>query len=122
MARAKKMDKTVDYEKGVVSFKILSDGSEVVCDTTKLPAEIKSKLIPLAISHRIGDAAAGRDGKDAFESMSKVWDGLMKGNFTIRTAAKKGVSKADIKAKLDSLKGKEATAAAELLEKLGITL
>ena len=122
MARAKKMDKTVDYEKGVVSFKILSDGSEVVCDTNKLPAEIKSKLIPLAISHRIGDAAAGRDGKDAFESMSKVWDGLMKGNFTIRTAAKKGVSKADIKAKLDSLKGKEATAAAELLEKLGITL
>lgn len=122
MARAKKLDKTVDYEKGVVSVKVLSDGSEIVCDTNSLPDEIKAKLIPLAISHRIGDAAAGRDGKDALESMTKVWEGLMAGNFTIRQPAKKGVSKADISAKLASLSGKEASAAAALLEKLGITL
>ena len=122
MARAKKLNKDVDYDKGVVSFTVLSTGDELVCDTTKLPKEIQAKLVPLAVNHRIGDAAAGRDGKDALESMKKVWDGLMEGNFTIRTAAKKGVSKADIKAKLDSLSGKEATAAAALLEKLGISL
>lgn len=122
MARERRLDKKVDYNTGVVTVTVLSTGQTVTCDTNALPQEIKNKLIPLAISHRIGDAAAGADGQEAFESMSKVWDGLMAGNFTVRQPAKVGISASSIKEKLAGLTGKDAAAAAALLEKLGIKL
>lgn len=122
MARVRRLEKNVDYENGVVSVKVIATGQEVVCDSNQLPEEIKAKLIPLALSHRIGDSAAGREGEEAFEAMTKVWEGLMAGNFTIRQPAAKGLSKKEITEKLASLSGKEATAAAALLKKLGISL
>jgi len=121
MARERRLDKNVDYEKSIVTVKVISNGATLVCDATKLPQAIKDKLLPLAVSHRIGDAAAGLDGDEAFASMQKVWDGLMAGNFTIRAAAQpKGLPVADIKSKLAALSGSEAKAAAALLEKLGL--
>ena len=122
MARIRRLEKSVDYDNGVVSVKVIATGQELVCDSNQLPAEIKGKLIPLALSHRIGDSAAGREGEEAFDAMTKVWEGLMAGNFTIRQPAAKGLSKKEIQEKLSSLSGKEASAAAALLEKLGITL
>lgn len=122
MARQRRLTKTVDYESGLVTVQVISTGQDLVCDTKLLPEEIQMKMIPFGISHRIGDAAAGRDGDEAMDSMKKVWDGLMSGNFTIRQPRTPGITKADIKDKLSTLKGKEATAAAALLEKLGITL
>ncbi len=122
MARTRKLEKSVDYDKGIVKVKVISTGKEIVCDVSTLPKEIQAKLIPFAISHRIGDAAAGRDGDEALEAMTKVWEGLVAGNFTIRQPATKGLTKKDISEKLAALKGPEATAAAALLEKLGISL
>lgn len=120
--KERRLEKSVNYETGVVTVKVLSTGQELVCDTNLLPEGIKAKLIPLAINHRIGDSAAGLDGAEAFDSMKKVWDGLVAGNFSIRQPAKVGISKSAITEKLASLTGKEATAAAELLKKLGIEL
>lgn len=120
--RSRRLEKTVDYENGTVKFTVVSTGQDLVCDTKLLPAEIKAKLIPLAISHRIGDAAAGADGVEALTQMQKVWEGLCAGNFTIRTPAKKGLDVAAIKTLIQTLSGKEATAAAALFEKLGIKL
>lgn len=122
MARQRRLTKTVDYENGVVTVQVISTGQDLICDTKLLPEDIKAKMIPFGIAHRIGDAAAGRDGAEAFDSMSKVWNGLIEGNFTIRQPRTPGITKADIQEKLSTLKGKEATAAAALLEKLGITL
>ena len=123
MARARKLEKDVNYETGVVTLTVLSNGKQIVADTNAYPDDIKSKLIPLAVSHRLGDAAAGKDGDEAAEAIQKVQDGLMAGNFTIRVAAaSKGIKKSDIKAKLEGLSKKEKDAAAALLATLGIEL
>ena len=79
-------------------------------------------LVPYGINHKLGDAASGKDGKEAVEAMEAVWEEMMKGNFTVRKPGKQKVSKDDIREKMSTLKGKEAEAAAALLEKLGITL
>lgn len=121
MAKTRKLGKTVDYTTGIVAFTVLSIGESLNCDSTQLPEEIKAKLIPLAISHRIGDAAAGRDGQDALDSMTKVWKALLSGDFSVRTPAS-GITKASITEKLAGLDENEAAAAAALLEKLGISL
>ena len=120
--RTRKLEKAVDYVKGIVEVKVLSIGKSLVCDVAELPKEILQKLIPLAISHRIGDAAAGRDGDEALASMTKVWEGLKAGDFTIRKAAKKGITKEDLSERMAALSGKDATVAAEIMKKLGIEL
>lgn len=120
--RARKLEKAVDYEKGVVTITVLSTGQAVVANAAELPKEIAAKLVPLALNHRLGDAAAGKDGEEAFEAISKVWEGLKAGNFTIRTPAQKGLTKSDLKDKLAGLKGDDAKNAAELLKKMGIIL
>ena len=120
--RTRKLEKAVDYAKGIVEVKVLSIGKSLVCDVAELPKEILKKLIPLAISHRIGDAAAGRDGDEALASMTKVWEGLKAGDFTIRKAAKKGITKEDLSERMAALSGKDATVAAEIMKKLGIEL
>lgn len=121
MAKTRKLSKKVDYEKGVVEFTVLSTGDILTCDTAKLPPAVAKKLVPLAINHRIGDAAAGRDGAEALASMTKVWEALMSGDFSVRTPAS-GITKASIVEKLSNLDKKEAAEAAALLKKLGITI
>ena len=120
--RARKIAREIDYDKGIVTFTIKSSGETLVCDVSQLPTEIFRKLVPLAVNHRVGDAAAGREDDAALESMKKVWEGLCAGNFTIRQPAAPAISKNDIKEKLSGLSGKEASAAKALLEKLGIAL
>jgi hypothetical protein len=121
--RARRLDKKADYTNQVVTVKVLSTGAELICDAKTLPEEIRQKMITLGISHRIGDSAAGQDGAEALASMEKVWKGLVAGDFSVRApAAKAGISMADIQAKLAGLTGRDAAAAAALLEKLGIKL
>ena len=121
MAKTRKLQKAVNYETGVVTMTVISTGAKLEMDTKKLPKDVQAKLVPLAINHRVGDAAAGRDGEEALKSMAAVWDALMSGQFTVRTPAA-GLNKAKITEKLESLKGPEAAAAKALLEKLGISL
>ena len=120
--RKRKLDKDVNYETGVVTITVKSTGEKVVADSNKLSDKIKGMLIPLALNHRLGDAAAGKDGKEALEAIQKVWDGLLKENFTIRVAAAKGISKKDLAEKVAALKGPEAERAAAVLASLGIEL
>lgn len=123
MTRERRLEKKVDYANSTVSIKVIATGQEITCNANDLPADIQAKLVPLALSHRLGDAAAGLDGQEAYDAISKVWEGLKTGNFTIRTAAApKGVQLSDIASKLAGLTGKDAQLAAALLEKLGIKL
>jgi hypothetical protein len=122
MSRTKRLNKVVNYETGEVKVSVIATGQELVCNVSELNAEMCKKLVPLALSHRIGDAAAGKEGDEAFQAMTKVWEGLKAGNFTIRVAAVPGLKASDIKEKLAGLTGKDAAMAAALLEKLGIKL
>lgn len=122
MARKQKMKKEVDYEKGIVSLTVISNGKQVVADTNKLSPEIQKKLIPLAISHRLGDAAAGKDGDEAFEAVNKVWKGLLEGHWTVRAPAAPAITKKSISEKMDALPDAQKAQALKILEQLGITL
>jgi len=123
MARTRKLEKEINWEEGKVTFKVVSSGDILECEVTQLPKEIAAKMVPLAISHRIGDAAAGKDGAEAFESMTKVWDALTKGDFTVRApAGSKLPSKAKINEALDDMDDASRAAAQAVLEKLGISI
>ena len=119
--RVRKLEKTVDWETGTVTLKVVSTGATIVASASDLPKEIAAKMVPLAMSHRLGDAAAGQDGKEAEESIQKVWDALKAGNFTVKSpAGPKMPSKAKINEALDGMDAKSRKAAEAVLAKLGI--
>lgn len=91
-------------------------------DTAKLPADVQTKLVPFGAGHKLGDSAAGRKGTEAEDAINKVWDGLMKGDWSVRAPAVPKVSVADIAANFANLSDAEKKAAAPLLAALNITV
>jgi len=119
--RVRKLEKEIDWENGAVTFKVAASGDELICNVSDLPKDIAAKMVPLAVSHRIGDAAAGKDGAEAYESMKKVWEALVGGNFTVRApAGKKMPSKKAVNEALEEMDPKARKAAEAVLAKLGI--
>jgi hypothetical protein len=89
-------------------------------DVTKLPKEIQAKLPAFAITHKLGDAAAGDAGQEAVDSIMKTWEGLMAGNWAVRVPKGESVSMSALNSGIEKLPPKEAEAARALLLKLGI--
>ncbi len=90
-------------------------------DFAKLPANIKALLGPFGMASKLGDAAAGKEGKEAIDSINKVYEGLAKGDWSVRAPASEKVSKKSILDKYEAMPaGKEKDLAKGLLEKLGI--
>lgn len=104
----------------VVKITEIVTGKAMEFDFTKLPKEIQEKLGPFGLNHKLGDAAAGCSGQEAVDSIQKVWDGLVAGNWAVRAAKGESVSVNAITAGIDKLPPKEAEAAKALLIKLGI--
>lgn len=118
---AKKEKKlTRKIEGNIVSFTELTTNKSVSCDFSKLPADIQAKLGPFGLNHKIGDASAGCSGQEAVDSMQKVVDGLMAGNWAVRGERGESVSINAVNSGLEKLPPKEADAARALLIKLGI--
>lgn len=95
---------------------------EVRYDFNDLPEDIKAKLGPFGLSHKLGDAAAGKAGKEAEEAIQKVWKGLQEGDWSVRAPAAPKVSTKEIASNLESLPEEEKNKALEVLKSLGITL
>jgi hypothetical protein len=72
-------------------------------DAGKLPVEIQKKLMPYGLSQKLGDAAAGKEGQVAVDSINKVWAGLMANDWSTRAPAAEKINKKDILAKIDAL-------------------
>jgi len=90
-------------------------------DAGKLPEAIQANLMPYGMSQKLGDAAAGKKGQVAVDSINKVWEGLMKGDWSVRAPAAEKISKNDILATYnDMAEGKEKVIFKGLLEKLGV--
>ncbi|MBE9592749.1 MAG: hypothetical protein IMF19_04645 [Proteobacteria bacterium] len=117
---AKRMTKVI--EGTVLKIKEIESNTDLTLDFAKLPPDIQFKFGPFGLSHRIGDAAAGKKGKEAIEAMNKVWNGLMEGNWTVRAPAGEKLTKKGLTDKIDQMAPKEQTAAKALLEKLGLSL
>ena len=107
-------------ENGVVTVKVNGVG-EASYDFNTLPGPIRSKLGPFGLDHKLANAGAGKTGQDLVDAMNTMYNALAKGDWKTKIAAPK-VSKASIKEKLAGLTEGEASAAMELLNKLGFSL
>lgn len=117
--KVKKLSKVI--ENGILTIKESITNSTLTFDPAGLTDEIKKNLMYHGLSQKLGDAAAGREGKDAVDSINKVWEGLVKGDFTIRVPAAEKVSKKSILDKFNAMpEGKEKDRAAAALKALGL--
>lgn len=116
----KKLSKEI--EGNILKIKEAVTGTELVFDFGELPVEIQSKLGPFGLGHKLGDAAAGKAGQEAIDAINKVFDGLMKSDWSVRAPQGEKVSKTAIKAKLEALSAEEQEAVKAALAKAGIAL
>ncbi len=117
--KTKKLAKEI--EGSVVKISV-DGGSTMEFDFMQLPKDIRVKLGPFGLGHKLGDSAAGKNGAEAEESINKVWEGLMSGDWTTRAPAAPKLTKKNIAEGLGNLSGDEAEAARALLAKLGINI
>lgn len=117
---AKRLQKVL--EGTLLKVNEIESGEAREYDFAKLPADIQAKFGPFGLSHRIGDASAGKKGKEAVEAMDKVWNGLVDGNWTVRAPAGEKLTKKGLLDKVDQMNPKEQAAAKALLAKLGLAV
>ena len=123
MAKIKKLSKDFVTKPGCVVITV--EGGEkgaMTFDPKKLPTSVQERLPAFAVGHKEGDAAAGRSGKDAEAAIMKVWEGLMKGDWSVRAPAAPKISVAEVAANFSNLAPKEQDVAKKLLASLGISL
>ena len=117
--KPKKLSKII--EGTVVTIKELITEKTMQFDFSKLPAAIQTNLGPFGLGHKLGDAAAGREGQDAVDAINKVFNGLMAGDWSIRVPAAEKITKSSILEKVNAMpEGKEKTLAEGLLKKMGL--
>lgn len=116
--KRKKLSKIIDGKVVVITEGVT--GTVIKGDFNALPKDIQEKLGPYGLSQKLGDAAAGKEGKTAVDSINKVLEGLMKGDWSVRAPAAEKVSKKDILAAYEAMQGKEKEAATVLLKKFGL--
>jgi hypothetical protein len=81
---AKKASKTVEGNVLTVDF---VDDTQVSCDLTKLPDEIKTQLALHGLSQKVGDSYAGADSIEAARAAAqRVVDDLIAGRWTAQRA------------------------------------
>lgn len=91
-------------------------------DISKYPREIQHNLFKHGVLQKLGDAAAGRSGQEAVDSINKVQVGLMAGNWAVRAPAAPKISKAALSEAMAEMSPQDAKKAADLMKKLGVTI
>jgi hypothetical protein len=110
-------------DEGVIKIEAIGGNNGVVeYDFNSLPEDIQAKLGPFGLSHKLGDSAAGKAGADAEESIQKVWEGLMSGDWSVRAPATPKVSVKALVDKMNTLPPEAQEQARALLESLGVAI
>jgi hypothetical protein len=118
---AKKLEKKI--EGTVVTINAVNgEKGQMDFDFTSLPQDIQAKLGPFGLGHKLGDSAAGKEGKDAEEAIIKVWEGLVAGDWSVRAPAAPKVSTKVIADNFSNLSQEEQNAAKAVLASLGIKI
>jgi hypothetical protein len=118
--KKKKLGKS--FEGTIVTLTEGATGTVMNFDFNDLSAEIQAKLGPFGLGHKLGDAGAGKTGQEVVDSITKVWNGLMANDWTVRAPAAEKISKSDVKSKIAGLSEEEQGVAMALLAKLGFKL
>lgn len=123
-SKPKRLNKEINVEKGVVFIEVIGGTKgKMTFDPKKLTdPKVQSYLPLLALNHRLGDAAAGRQGIEAEKAIEAVWAGLVKGELTVRAPAQPKVAVNDIMANLAKLSPAEKKTASALLKSLGFDI
>ena len=104
MAEEKKKRKLTKVIEGTVLT--ITEGitnTVIKVDFAKLPENIKANLGPYGLSQKLGDAAAGKEGQEAVDSIMKIKEGLEKGDWTVRAPAAEKINKKDIVDKFNAM-------------------
>ena len=119
--RAKKLDKNI--EESVVTI-ACADGTQgtMSFDFNTLPEDIKTKFGPFGLGHKLGDAAAGKQGPEAEEAIQKVWEGLMNGDWSVKAPQGPRVSVKALAEKVGALDPASQEQAKALLTSLGVKI
>jgi hypothetical protein len=96
---AKKLEKKIE---GTV-VTLTSEGVAKSFDFANLPADIQTKFGPFGLGHKLGDAAAGKEGVEIFAAIEKVWEGLEKGDWSVRAPAGEKVNVKTLLTSVDAL-------------------
>lgn len=117
---ARKLQKST--EGTVIRIKELETGTERSFDFIDLPETVQDKLGPFGLSHKLGDAAAGKTGMEIIGAIEKVFEGLMQNNWTVRAPAAPKITKKVLNERLNGMSAEDQSAARALLEQLNIVL
>lgn len=117
----KKLEKDLATKPGKVLIRAFQGKKgQMEFDPATLPKEVREKLLPFGLSHKLGDAAAGKDGADAEEAILKVWEGLKSGDWTVRAPAAPKVTKKQLSENLEKMDPKKREEAKKMLEAMGL--
>lgn len=120
--RVKKLAK--EFDKVNTNLLTISEsvtGKVMKFDFKALPPAIQANLGPFGMGSKLGDAAAGKEGQEAIDSIQKVWDGLMKGDWSVRAPAAAKISTSDVMARFNAMpEGPEKAVAKKFLTSLGL--
>jgi hypothetical protein len=85
MSEEKRVKKLAKEIEGTIVQITAAGGTkgQMLFDFADLPADIQSKLGPFGLGHKLGDAAAGKEGAEAEEAIEKVFEGLKSGDWSV---------------------------------------
>ncbi len=116
--RTKKLSKGI--VDGVAVFNEKITGAELRYPLADLSDVIKEHLVGHGLLQKLGDAAAGKEGQEAVDSINKVWEGLVKGDWTVRAPAAEKVTKKSIMDTFNAMPdGQEKEILKSALSKMG---
>ena len=123
MAKEKKLTKDLTTKPGTVIITVAGgEKGAIEFPFNELPEAIQMKFGPFGYSHKLGDSAAGRTGKDAEAAIIKVYHGLMNGDWSVRAPAAPKINVAELSANFEKLSPKEQQVAKKFLSSLGLAI
>jgi len=119
----RKLNKAINDETGIITIEAIGGAKgPVEFDFNKVNEKVQRKLGLAGLSHKLGDAASAVRGVEAEAAISRVWEGLLKGEWTTRGPATPKVALSEIAGNMAKLPKDQQKKAREALAALGIDL
>jgi len=125
--RTKRVDKLVDEETGVITFRAFDDDGNAMDAATLDPSELSDDVQEKAVIHgllyKVGNAASNKSGQEAVDAIVKVVEQLKAGNWNVRRQGNTvKMSKEELTEKLSSMTPEAAANAKAALAAIGIVI
>jgi hypothetical protein len=103
----------------VLKLKIVESNEVITVDVLKLPGEIQDHLKVSGAGHKLGDAAAGKEGPDEIKAaILHVLKGLEENKWTTRAPAGSKITKATIEEAAKTMDPKDRAVIENMMKKI----